>query len=131
MIDRKVLQWSEILSFEGAVTAFMVWIAARTSAGRILGGISPVEITGVDTGVDERKRLVIVVSGTDSRDGAASSFDCLTFEDFLAKLFYNWYWLPVARDVMQSVPASVLFSSQADLVAFEISSKFLVQDIEA
>ncbi|VDM79729.1 unnamed protein product [Strongylus vulgaris] len=30
-------------------------IAVRTSAGRIRGGIPPVEIMGFDTGVDERK----------------------------------------------------------------------------
>ncbi|VDM66127.1 unnamed protein product [Strongylus vulgaris] len=36
---------------------FMVWIAALLGS-RILGGISPEGITGFDTGVDERKRLM-------------------------------------------------------------------------
>ncbi|VDM75918.1 unnamed protein product [Strongylus vulgaris] len=49
---------TETWSGPGAVAAFMFWIAARTLAGKILGGISPVGITGFDTGVDERKRLV-------------------------------------------------------------------------
>ncbi|VDM74318.1 unnamed protein product [Strongylus vulgaris] len=46
---------AETWSDPGAMAAFMVWIVARTLAGRIRGGVSPVEIMGVDTGVDVRK----------------------------------------------------------------------------
>ncbi|VDM77566.1 unnamed protein product [Strongylus vulgaris] len=44
-----------------------------------------------------------------------------TYEDLVAKLFCNRHWLPVARDVLQSDPASVLFSCPADPCGFQNS----------
>ncbi|VDM82717.1 unnamed protein product [Strongylus vulgaris] len=116
---------AETWSGSGAAAAFMVWIAV-ISAGRIRGDISPVGLTGFDTGVDKRKklmrefrfRLVMLPVEYGRRGPCGPSLDfslivlllrisiAYTFEDFLAKLICNWYWLPVARDVLQSDPAS-------------------------
>ncbi|VDM76688.1 unnamed protein product [Strongylus vulgaris] len=100
------------------------WVAARTPAERIRGCIPSVGITRFDTGVKSGRDWYKSSCGRFLLPGrrVPSSFsNVVSGARFPCKAVLQWYWQPVARDVMQLDPASVLFSFVAILGGFRNS----------